>query len=40
MEIGDWLIAGYDLGHEGKHQLMILFKTADGKKHKGGVYYP
>ena len=39
MKMGDWLMAGYDLGHEGKHQLMILFKTADGKKHKGGVYY-
>jgi hypothetical protein len=40
MKMGDWLMAGYDLGHAGKHQLMILFKTADGKKHKGGIYYP
>ncbi|MFC1603156.1 hypothetical protein ACFL3U_06285 [Pseudomonadota bacterium] len=40
MKMGDWLMAGYDLGHTGKHQLMILFKTADGKKHKGGIYYP
>ena len=40
MKMGDWLMAGYDLGHEGKHQMMILFKTADGKKHKGGIYYP
>ncbi len=40
MKMGDWLMAGYDLGHAGKHQLMILFKTADGEKHKGGVYYP
>ena len=40
MKMGDWLMAGYDLGHPGKHQMMILFKTADGKKHKGGVYYP
>jgi len=39
MKMGDWLMAGYDLGHPGKHQMMILFKTADGKKHKGGVYY-
>jgi len=39
MKMGDWMMAGYDLGHEGKHQMMILFKTADGKKHKGGVYY-
>lgn len=39
MKMGDWFMAGYDLGHEGKHQMMILFKTKDGKKHKGGVYY-
>lgn len=39
MKMGDWQMAGYDLGHAGKHQLMILFKTADGKKHKSGVYY-
>ncbi|NOY71474.1 MAG: hypothetical protein GXP14_03725 [Gammaproteobacteria bacterium] len=39
MQMGDWLMAGYDLGHKGKHQLMVLFKTTDGKKHKGGVYY-
>jgi hypothetical protein len=40
MMMGDWYMAGYDLGHEGEHQLMILFKTADGSKHKGGIYYP
>lgn len=40
MKMGDWFMNGYDLGHHGKHQMMILFKTADGKKHKGGVYYP
>ncbi len=40
MKMGSWMMAGYDLGHPGKHQLMILFKTADGEKHKGGVYYP
>lgn len=40
MKMGDWLMAGYDLGHPGEHQMMILFKTTDGKKHKGGVYYP
>lgn len=39
MKMGDWHMAGYDLGHEGKHQMMILFKTKDGKKHKAGVYY-
>jgi Ni/Co efflux regulator RcnB len=40
MKMGDWYMAGYDLGHEGQHQLMVLFKTADGSKHFGGVYYP
>ena len=39
MIMGDWLMAGYDLHPKGKHQLLILFKTADGKKHKAGVYY-
>jgi len=39
MKMGDWYMAGYDLKDHGKHQMMILFKTADGKKHSGGVYY-
>jgi hypothetical protein len=40
MKMGDWFMAGYDLGHDnGRHQMMVLFKTADGKKHFGGVYY-
>ncbi|MDQ7056949.1 MAG: hypothetical protein Q9N62_00155 [Ghiorsea sp.] len=39
MKMGDWYMAGYDLGHDGKHGIMILFKTADGKKHKASVYY-
>ena len=37
--MGDWYMTGYDLGEKGKHQLIVLFKTSDGKKHKGGVYY-
>lgn len=40
MKMGDWYMAGYDLKPDGQHQLLILFKTADGQKHKGGVYYP
>lgn len=40
MRMGDWYMAGYDLGKTGKHQLLILFKTRDGAKHQGGVYYP
>lgn len=39
MKMGDWYMAGYDLGHAGKHGIMVLFKTADGKKHKTSVYY-
>lgn len=40
MTMGEWQMAGYDLGHAGRHQLMVLFKTTDGKKHQGGIYYP
>jgi len=40
MKMGDWYMAGYNLNHDGKHQLMVLFKTEDGKKHFGGVPYP
>ncbi len=40
MKMGDWHMAGYNMQDGKKHQLMILFKTADGEKHKGGVYYP
>ena len=39
MQMGDWFMAGYDLKPGGQHQLMVLFKTADGKKHFGGVHY-
>lgn len=39
MAMGEWQMAGYDLKESGKHQLMVLFKTADGKKHFGGLYY-
>jgi hypothetical protein len=40
MMMGYWYMSGFDLGHEGQHQLMALFKTADGVKHFGGIYYP
>jgi len=39
MRMGDWYMAGYDLGHPGVHQIMVLFKTQDGKKHFGGIEY-
>lgn len=40
MPMGDWYMTGYDLGQAGRSQLMVLFKTEDGTKHFGGVYYP
>ncbi|MBI3772739.1 MAG: hypothetical protein HY272_08590 [Gammaproteobacteria bacterium] len=39
MPMGDSYMAGYSLGHAGKHQVIILFKTKDGAKHSGGVYF-
>lgn len=39
MKMGNWYMVGYDLGHPGKHQVMVLFKTEDDKKHFGGVVY-
>jgi len=39
MAMGEWQMTGYDLKESGQHQLMVLFKTADGKKHFGGLYY-
>lgn len=40
MIMGDWFMAAYDMSAKGRYQLLILFKTPDGKKHKAGVYYP
>ena len=40
MMMGYWYMSGFDLGHDGQHQLMALFKTVDGEKHFGGIYYP
>ncbi len=39
MKMGDWYMAGYDMGNAGEHQVMVLFKTKDGKKHLTGIYY-
>jgi len=39
MKMGDWYMAGYNLSHPGDHKLMVLFKTADGSKHFGGIIY-
>jgi len=40
MKMGDWYMAGYNLGHAGSHKVMVLFKTEDGQKHFGGITYP
>lgn len=40
MRMGDWYMAAYDFGHEGQHQVMVLFKDRAGNKHFGGIYYP
>ncbi len=40
MKMGDWYMVGYNLKSKGSHQIMVLFKTTDGVKHKAGVYYP
>lgn len=39
MRMGDWFMAGYDLDQSGQYQLMVLFRSDDGQKHFGGVYY-
>lgn len=39
MKMGDWYMNGYNLSKKGKYQLLVLFKTSDGMKHKGGVLY-
>lgn len=40
MKMGDWYMASYDMNQGGRYQLMVLFRTPDGNKHFGGVYYP
>jgi len=40
VKMGDWYMAAYDLGHQGPHELTVLFKTADGIKHFTGVTLP
>jgi len=40
MKMGEWYMAAYNLDHKGQHQVMVLFKTADGTKHFGGIDFP
>jgi len=39
MTMGDWQMASYTLKQTGEYNVMVLFKTSDGKKHFGGVSY-
>lgn len=38
--MGDWYMAGYDMQGQARHQVMVLFRRADGEIHRSGVYYP
>lgn len=40
MELGDWYLAGYDLGSNAKHEIMLTFKSTDGDKHNVQFVYP
>ncbi len=40
MELGDWYLAGYDLGVEDNYFITILFKSADGADHSSSITYP
>jgi len=40
MNLGDWYLAGYDLGQTGKHQLKISFKNKNGSGHSADLVYP
>ena len=37
---GDWYTANYDMQGPTRHQIMVLFQTADGKIHRSGTYFP
>ena len=40
MRSGDWYAANYDMQGQARHQIMVLFQTADGKMHRTGTYFP
>lgn len=39
VRMGDWYMAGFDLGHPGTHRITVLFKTPDEKIHLGDIEY-
>jgi len=40
LNLGDWYLAGYDLGQEGKHLMKISFRNKDDSKHSINMTYP
>jgi len=40
MELGDWYMAGFDLGDENKYRITISFESVDGVIHSSEINYP
>jgi len=40
MELGDWYLAGFDLGDENKYRITILFESVDGVNYSSEINYP
>jgi len=40
MELGDWYLAGFDLGDENEYHITISFESADGVNHSSSINYP
>jgi len=40
MELGDWYLAGFDLGDENEYRITISFESIDGVNHSSEINYP
>ena len=40
LELGDWYLGGFDLETTDKHQITVMFKTAEGKIYSSEIAYP
>ena len=40
LALGDWYLAGYNLGQKGKHQISISFEDRNSEKKSGNISYP
>jgi len=40
MELGDWYLAGFDLGDENKYRITISFESVDGVNHSSEINFP